>query len=142
MRILPISMEEVREIAHNLAQAYMEWGEPIPEFSTRFPNVLERCVEAPFQTYEGPLYKGLIEKSSILFYLMIKNHPFQNGNKRIAVMTLLYFLHKNGFWIKVDNQRLYNFAKWVAESDSSLSGATILAIQKFVSDNKILLRPK
>ena len=130
-----LSVEEVKLVAHRLAQAYMEWGEPIPEFSTRFPEVLERCIAAPHQTFGGQLYKGLVEKSAILFYLMIKNHPFQNGNKRIAVVTLLYFLHKNKSWLKIDNQRLYNFARWVAESDASLKDATVTAIQKILKDN-------
>ncbi|MCX6785530.1 MAG: Fic family protein [Candidatus Komeilibacteria bacterium] len=53
-------------------------------------------MEQPYQTFGGKqLYPGLIKKSAILFYLMIKNHPFQNGNKRIAMTTLFYFLYKN-----------------------------------------------
>lgn len=47
---------------------------------------------------------------------MIKNHPFQNGNKRIAMTTLFYALYINDLWIKVTNQELYNFAVWIAES--------------------------
>ena len=137
MRTQQLSIEEVKLVAHDLAQAHMEWGEPIPDFSTRFPDVLERCIEAPHQTFGGQLYPGLIKKSSILFYLMIKNHPFQNGNKRIAVTTLLYFLYKNKKWLKIDNQRLYNFARWVAESDASLKEQTVQAIQKILNDNII-----
>ena len=63
---------------------------------------------------------------------MIKNHPFQNGNKRIAITTLMYFLFKNRKWLKVDNQELYNFAKWVAESNSKLKNETVKAIEKFI----------
>ncbi|HWC57712.1 MAG TPA: type II toxin-antitoxin system death-on-curing family toxin [Candidatus Paceibacterota bacterium] len=137
MRIESLSVEEVKLVAHALAQQYMEWGEPIPYFSTRFPEVLERCLAAPHQTFSGQLYKGLVEKASILFYLMIKNHPFQNGNKRIAVLALLCFLYKNNSWLKLDNQRLYNFARWVAESDATLKDATVSAIQKMVGDNII-----
>ena len=135
MRIARLTIEEIKLVAFDLAQAHLEWNEPIPDFSTRFSNILESCIEAPFQTFSGPLYKGLIEKTAILFYLMIKNHPFQNGNKRIAVVTLLYFLHKNGYWLMIDNQRLYNFAKWVASSDPVLKTETVLAIQKILKDN-------
>mgnify|MGYP003611932255 CR=1 FL=1 len=137
MKIHRISIKEIEGVAHDLAKAHMEWGEPIPDFSTRFSNVLERCIESPYQTFEGQLYPGLIKKASILFYLMIKNHPFQNGNKRIAVTTLLYFLFKNKKWIKIDNQRLYNFAKWVAESDATLKNETVSAIEKILKDNII-----
>ncbi len=137
MRIEPLTIEEVKLVAHDLAQAHMEWGEPIPDFSTRYPDILERCIAAPHQTFGGQLYKGLIKKASILFYLLIKNHPFQNGNKRIAVTTLLYFLYKNNAWLQIDNQRLYNFARWVAESDATLKEATVTAIQKLLEDNVV-----
>ncbi len=135
MKIAKLSIKEIELVAYDLAQAHMGWGEPIPDFSTRFLNVLERCIEAPYQTFSGQLYPGLIKKSSILFYLMVKNHPFQNGNKRIATTTLLYFLYKNKKWLKIDNQRLYNFARWVAESDASLKNETVIAIEKIMKDN-------
>jgi death-on-curing family protein len=129
-----ISIAEVEYIAFTLAREIMKWNEPIPDFETRFPNRLEGCLAAPFQTFnKKSLYAGLIKKSSILFYLMVKNHPFQNGNKRIAMVTLLYFLRKNKKWIQVDQQELYNFARWVAESNSKLKEETVLAIQKFLS---------
>ncbi len=137
MRIQMLSVEEVKLVAHDLAKAHMEWGEPIPDFSTRFPNILESCIETPHQTFSGQLYPGLIKKASILFYLMIKNHPFQNGNKRIAVTTLLYFLYKNKKWLRIDNQRLYNFARWVAESDTTLKDQTVSAIEKILKDNMV-----
>jgi death-on-curing family protein len=128
-----ISISEVEYAAYRLAKELMEWKEPIPDFSSRLPNILESCLATPFQTFSGKnFYKGLIAKSSILFYLMIKNHPFQNGNKRIAMTTLFYFLHKNKKWLKVDNQELYNFAKWVAESNPKLKNETVKAVEKFI----------
>ena len=30
----------------------MTYNEPIPDFETRFPNVLESCVVVPFQKFE------------------------------------------------------------------------------------------
>ena len=120
-------------MAYSLAKELMSWNEPIPDFGSRFPNILESCLAAPFHTFGGKnLYKGLIQRASALFYLMIKNHPFQNGNKRIAMTALFYFLHKNKKWLKVDNQELYNFAKWVAASNPKLKAEALLAIQKFI----------
>lgn len=87
-----IFIVEVEYLAFRLAKETMDFNEPIPDFSTRFPNILESCLAVPFQRFsQKSLYKGLIEKAAILFYLMIKNHPFQNGNKRIAMTTLFYF---------------------------------------------------
>jgi len=135
MLIRRITILDVKYGTHRLARETMNWSEPIPDFSTRYTNALERCIDQPYQTFGGKqLYPGLIKKSSILFYLMIKNHPFQNGNKRIAMMTLLYFLYKNKKWIKVDNQELYNFAKWVAESNPKLKEDTVSAIETFLKN--------
>jgi death-on-curing family protein len=111
----------------------MEWGEPIPPFNTRFPDRLESCLKTPFQKFSGrSLYRGLIGKGAVLFYLMIKNHPFQNGNKRIAVMALLYFFYRNGWWIDVDNDVLYEFANRVAKSPAEDSKKEIAGIRSFL----------
>jgi death-on-curing family protein len=132
-----ITHEEVEYVTHHLAQASLEWGEPIPEFKTRFPGILEQCLGTPRQSYaKREFYKGLIAKAAILFYLMVKNHPFQNGNKRVALMTLLYFLYKNNCWLIVDNQELYNFAKWVASSNPKLKEQTVSAIEEFIRIHK------
>jgi death-on-curing family protein len=128
-----LSVTEVEYVAYRLAKELMSWDEPIPSFDSRFPGKLESCLAAPFYTFgRKNLYKGLIEKASILFYLMIKNHPFENGNKRIAMVTLFYFLHKNRRWLHVDNQELYNFAKWVAASNPKLKEETVKAVEKFM----------
>jgi death-on-curing family protein len=128
-----LTVREIEYIAFKLARELLTFNEPIPDFSTRFPNILESCLAAPFQSFsKRQLYKGLVEKASILFYLMIKNHPFQNGNKRIAMTTLLVFLYKNKKWIKVDTQELYNFTIWVAQSPPRLKDETVKAIEKFI----------
>jgi len=136
-----ITLAETEYVAYSLAKKLLEWNEPIPDFGTRFPTVLERCLISPFQRFnKKDLYPGLLPKASILFYFLIKNHPFQNGNKRIAMTTTFYFLYKNEKWLKVDNQELYNFAKWVAESNPKLKGETVAAIQKFFKTYMVSLK--
>lgn len=131
MRIVKVS--DVQYLAFRLAREHLSFNEPIPDFSTRFPNILESCVLTPFQTFSGKyLYPSLVRKASVLFYLMIKNHPFQNGNKRIAITTLLVFLFFNGKWLRVDTQGLYNFTVWVAQSPSMVKDQVVDAIQKFI----------
>jgi death-on-curing family protein len=133
MKLKPITLDEIKYIAHSLAKKTMDWDEPIPEFNTRFPHKLESCLVTPFQTFDKKLlFHGLIEKSAILFYLIIKNHPFQNGNKRIAVTTLLVFLLINGYWLKMDAQTLYSRAVWVASSPPDAKNETVKYIEKFI----------
>lgn len=131
-----ITLAEVEYIAFKTAKRFYEFNEPIPDFGTRFPNILESCLAVPFQQFDRKaMYKGLIAKASILFYLMVKNHPFQNGNKRIAMTALLVFLSKNNKWLEVDNKALYNFAVWVAESPAELKDEVVDGIEKFLRQN-------
>ena len=131
-----ITIADVEYLAFRLAKEHLSFDEPIPNFSTRFPNALESCVLTPFQRFSGKaLYPTLIAKASILFYLMIKNHPFQNGNKRIAITTLLTFLLGNDKWLKADAQELYNFTVWVAMSPSGVKEQVVSAIEKFIRDH-------
>ncbi|MFA4890499.1 MAG: type II toxin-antitoxin system death-on-curing family toxin [Candidatus Paceibacterota bacterium] len=123
-------MAEVEYMAFTLTRKLMTYNEPIPEFGTRFHNILESCLAVPFiQFNKKDLYRGFIGKSSILFYLLIKNHPFQNGNKRIAIMTLLCFLSKNGKWLQIGKKDLYNFAKGIAKSKPKSREKVMLQIQ-------------
>ncbi|MGD9076660.1 MAG: type II toxin-antitoxin system death-on-curing family toxin [Desulfobacteraceae bacterium] len=133
MRIITIA--DVEYLAFRLAKEHLSFNEPIPDFSTRFPNVLESCVLTPFQRFSGKaLYPRLVDKASILFYLMIKNHPFQNGNKRIAITTLLAFLYFNDKWLRVDTQELYNFIVWIAQSSPRFKDEVVAAIRKFIRE--------
>lgn len=142
-KIVPIAVADVEYLSHRLAKRLFEWSEPIPDFGTRFPNKLESCLAVPFQTFaRRTFYKGLIGKAAVLFYVMIKNHPFQNGNKRIAMTTLFVFLYANEKWLEVDNQTLYNFAKWVAASDPTVKDATVMAIQDFLKRYMVSLKSK
>jgi death-on-curing protein len=73
---------------------------------------------------------------------MIKNHPFQNGNNKIALTTLLVFLHRNGKWLEVDAQELYNFTVWVAQSPAVLKDEVVMGIEKFIKSHLVNLETK
>ena len=131
-----ITIQEVEYIAFRLAGEHLSFDEPIPDFTTRFPNVLESCLLTPFQRFSGKsLYPSLVLKASILFYLMIKNHPFQNGNKRIAITALLIFLKSNHKWLKADIQTFYNFTVWVAQSPAEYKDQVVMAVEKFIQNH-------
>jgi death-on-curing family protein len=132
------TIADVEYLAFRLAKEHLSFNEPIPDFSTRFPNVLGSCVLTPFQRFSGKaLYPRLVDKASILFYLMIKNHPFQNGNKRIAITTLLAFLYFNDKWLRVDTQELYNFTVWIAQSSPRFKDEVVAAIKKFIREHLV-----
>lgn len=112
-----ITAEDFEYFCFNLTREFLSYKEPIPEYNTRNNALLESALASPMHPFDGKLlYPTISQQAAILFYSMIKNHPFENGNKRIAVMTLLIFLRFNNKWIKIPNDLLYNLAKGVAKS--------------------------
>lgn len=139
MKILKV--EHVEEISYQMAQRQMAWDEPIPDFGSRYPGKLESCMVQSFQTFgKRDLYPGLVKKTAILFYLMIKNHPFLNGNKRIAVTTMITFLIINKKWLNVTNEELYGIAVWVAKSNPKTKEGVVIAIENFIERSIVPLR--
>lgn len=79
---------------------------------------LEASLATPAQNVFGAeLYPDLWSKGAILFFLLIKNHAFIDGNKRAGLYALLRFLEINGFTLSgVSNDELYQFTMDVANS--------------------------
>lgn len=68
---------------------------------------LESAVAQPQMAFGGAdLYPTLIEKAAALAYSLAMNHPFVDGNKRIAHAAMATFLDVNGFKVAapVDEQ--------------------------------------
>lgn len=106
-----LSMDEVLAI-HD--RAIREYGGS-PELADL--GRLEAALAAPRQTMFGEeLYPDIFSKAAILFYLLIKNHPFVDGNKRTAFLALMRFLNINGYTLDATNDELYRFTVDVASS--------------------------
>jgi len=116
-----IDIEDFEYVCFNLTLKFLTFNEPIPDYNTRDNALLDSALASPKHTFDGKLlYPTFVEQASALFYSMIKNHPFLNGNKRIAVMTLLIFLAVNGKWIKIKPADLYKLAIITSESNPKL----------------------
>ena len=63
-------------------------------------------VSTIYQTFSKvDLYPSIEEKAANLLYLVVKNHSFSDGNKRIAAFLFLYFLEKNGILFDIDGNK-------------------------------------
>lgn len=72
-----------------------------------------------YQTFGGKeLYPSLEEKAAHLLYFIIKDHPFVDGNKRIASFLFVYFLDKNNFLYRKTGEKKIN--------DNALTALTLL----------------
>jgi death on curing protein len=63
----------------------------------RDPGLLESAVATPQATWGGePIMTDGIEIAAAYLFYLCRNHPFVDGNKRVALAACLVFLHENG----------------------------------------------
>lgn len=132
-----IDIQDFEFICFNFAKQQLEFDEPIPDYSTRDNSLLESALSSPINAFEFS-NANLATHAAVLFYSLIKNHPFQNGNKRIAVMSLLVFLLINEKWIFIPRDILYKIAVLVAESESTerdfVIADNVKLFEKYIKD--------
>jgi len=76
----------------------------------RDATLLESAVESAFQSFGGvDLYPTVIEKAAKLAYGIAMNHPFADGNKRIAAAAMLLFLKLNGLELRFTQKEFAEF---------------------------------
>lgn len=76
-------------------------------FGNEKDQSFKSSINTIYQTFGGEeLYPSIEEKAAMLLYLVIKNHSFSDGNKRIAAFLFLWFLEKNGILYKSDGSKL------------------------------------
>ncbi|OWJ94941.1 hypothetical protein B6S59_12510 [Pseudomonas sp. A46] len=74
------------------------------------------------QSFDGQfLYPSIEEQAANLLYLVIKNHPFTDGNKRIGAFLFIWFLRRNRHHLKSDGELKIN--------DNALAAIALLVAQ-------------
>src|SRR5580658_8320212 len=71
----------------------------------RDPGALESALHRPQTGY----YDSLIQEAAALLESLVQNHPFVDGNKRVAFAVVDVFLRVNGFTITADSKSIYNY---------------------------------
>jgi len=120
-----IDVALMRKMCHPFAVALFDSAtDPMSKFDEHNQALLESALGNPQQTFDGQeLYPTIAEKAAILYYTLIKNHSFDNGNKRTATATLLVFLYINDFWLRSDKKdEIEDYLVGLAESVSNSKG--------------------
>lgn len=101
---------------HDVAVSiYWPGVEPVGPGQVRDRGLLQSAAARPFQDVFGvKVHDTIAKKSAALFHSLIANHPFQNGNKRTAVVSLYYFLLANGLFPSLTPDAMYDLAKATA----------------------------
>jgi death-on-curing protein len=86
---------------------------------------LEAAASVPQQSMFGvDLYVDLPSKAGALAHAIIRNHPFSDGNKRVAVVALVEMLARNGAVLTASNDEVYTLALTAANALERSSVAT------------------
>ena len=93
------------------------------------------------QTYNNKdLYPTISEKAANLLYLIIKDHPFYDGNKRIGALLFVVFLTINDYHLtkngetKISDRALTALALLIAESNPKEKGLLVALICKLLEN--------
>lgn len=83
-------------------------------------GLLESAVARPRATFDSvDLYPHLNDKAAALMESLTLNHPFMDGNKRVAIVAAALFLRRNGRGLTVDDAELERFTMTVARGEVS-----------------------
>jgi death-on-curing protein len=114
----------MEKMCHPLAVALFDSKmDPISKFLEHDREKLESTLDNPAKTFDGKdLYPTFVKKAAILYYGLVKNHCFSNGNKRTATAALLVFLYINNFGINGFKQEVEDYLVSLAQRVAASHG--------------------
>ncbi len=81
-------------------------------------GLLESAVAAAEATFGGmELHETLAEKAAAYLFHLAKNHPFVDGNKRVAAASMFMFLYLNDHTLECTSDELAELTERVATSE-------------------------
>ena len=104
---------------------------------------LEAAVAAVYQGFGGvDAYPSVEEKAANLLYLVVKDHPFSDGNKRIGSCLFLHFLARNGLLgtdgrPPITNGMLVALTLMVAESRPDEKDSMVSLLMGFLTEGQM-----
>ena len=100
-------------------------------------NLFNSALLEPKQSYGGKdLYPDIISKAACYLRSFSMNHPFFDGNKRTALMSMIIFLEMNGYKTTGSNEELYQLVKTVVEERMTIE-QIVNKIKPYIRISKI-----
>ena len=128
-----LSYEEVVEVLAKVKSELIKKGEATQLFANEKANELSGIIGNLYQTFGGlELYPSIEDKASHLLYLIIKDHPFNDGNKRSAAFLFIYFLDKCEYLYKENGEKKIN--------ENALVTLTLLVASSDPKEKDILIK--
>ncbi|MBU3925127.1 virulence protein RhuM/Fic/DOC family protein [Patescibacteria group bacterium] len=102
-------------------------------FGQERQGALETVVKNLYQTFDNKeLYPTIENKASHLLYLIIKDHSFSDGNKRIGSFLFVYFLDRNGYLYKKSGEKKIN--------DNALTALALLVAESKPEEKDVMVK--
>ena len=102
-------------------------------FSNEKDDSFKSSIGQIYQTFGGEeLYPSVEEKAAMLLYLVVKNHSFSDGNKRIAAMLFLWFLNNNRVLYAEDGHKRI--------ADNTLVALTLMIAESRTEEKDVMVK--
>jgi prophage maintenance system killer protein len=124
---------DVQKMVARFKKRLVEKKEASELFGQEVGGKLEAVLGSIYQTYGGKeLYSSVEEKAAHLLYFAIKDHPFVDGNKRIACLLFLLFLIENSYLHNKKGERKVN--------DTALVALALLIAESKPQQKEVMVR--
>lgn len=109
----------------------LRFNEESTLFAVERDKGLQSIIGNIYQSFAGQdIYQSIEEKAANFLYLIVKNHVFADGNKRIAATLFIYFLNFYGILYKEDKQTIDN---------NTLTALTLLIAESNPKEKEIIV---
>jgi prophage maintenance system killer protein len=130
---IKIEIGELREFIAKAKSDLIDKNEATDLFGKEYEGKFEGTISAVYQGFGGvDVYPTAEEKAANLLYLIIKNHGFVDGNKRIGSILFIYFLNQNKI--------LQNSKGEFKITENTLVALALLVAQSNPDDKEILIK--
>src|SRR5262245_21424284 len=123
--IVYLSLEQILRLLDDLVSAFGGLA------AVRDRGSLESAVARPAMTFGGEdLYPDVAAKAAALMHSLALNHPFMDGNKRIAVAAAEFFLGVNGEMLTASDAELEKITLAAAQGEVEVEALAIWLRQR------------
>lgn len=128
-----IKYEEAKAAIAELKKQLIAKKEATDLFGKEKDSGFQSSLQSIVQTFGGQyLYPSIEEQAAHLLYFVIKNHSFNDGNKRIGAFLFIWFLEKNKHRFKANGEIKIN--------DNGLTAIALLVAQSKPEEKELMIQ--
>lgn len=128
-----IHYDEAKAAIRELKKQLIDHKEATELFGKEKDNGFKSSLQSIVQTFGGQyLYPSIEEQAAHLLYFVIKNHSFNDGNKRIGAFLFVWFLEKNKHRFKKSGELKIN--------DNGLTAIALLVAQSKPEEKELMIQ--